>query len=188
MTAPRHLPSTAGTPQPLEQVTTPRQATPEPADRVLPLLRGALPLALGAGALTIAGCALVGGTPAALGAVLGVAVVVVFSGTGLLVLRLVRTAEPTLLMVVGLGSYLFRVVLFGVAIAVAGAVPGIDESVNRAATVLAVLLTLTAWLVGEIRAFTRLRIPIFDVPLPTASGSSAPADSAVGGAGPEDAR
>lgn len=135
-------------------------------DRVTPLLKGALPPTLIVGVATTIGAALLAGQRGALGAGLGMVIVVLFSGTGLLAMRLVRTADPMLVMVVGMGSYAIRIVLFGASIMVLGAIDGIDDVLHRTATAIAVLLCVAAWLTGEIRAYTKLRIPTYDVELP----------------------
>jgi ATP synthase protein I len=131
-------------------------------DLVLPLLLGALPPALVAGALATIGAGVLFGWRGVVGALMGLAVVVLFSGTGLLIMRAVRNTDPMVTMMVGLFSYTVRIVLFGAAIMVLGALDT-DSWLHRGSFVIAVLLSVAAWIGGEIRAYTRLRIPVYDI-------------------------
>lgn len=131
-------------------------------DLVLPLLLGALPPALVAGAVVTLGAGILAGWRGVVGALLGLAVVVLFSGTGLLVLRAVRNTDPMVTMMVGLLSYTVRIILFGAAIMVLGALDT-ESWLHRGAFVISVLVCVAAWIGGEIRAYTRLRIPVYDI-------------------------
>ena len=134
-------------------------------DLVLPLLRGALLPALVAGALCALGAGILAGTRGVVGALIGLGVVVLFSGTGLLIMRAVRNTDPMITMMVGLFSYTVRIVLFGAAIMVLGALDT-DSWLHRGSFVISVLLCVAAWIGGEIRAYTRLRIPVYDIEEP----------------------
>lgn len=137
-------------------------------DLVLPLLLGALPPALVAGAVVTLGAGLLRGWRGVAGALIGLAVVVLFSGTGLLIMRAVRNTDPMVTMMVGLFSYTVRIVLFGAAIMVLGALDT-DAWLHRGSFVIAVLVCVAAWIGGEIRAYTRQRIPVFDIEDPSHS-------------------
>jgi ATP synthase protein I len=134
-------------------------------DRVLPLLRGALPPALVAGAVATIGAGVLVGGRGVTGGLLGLVVVVLFSGTGLLAMRAVQSQDPMIVMTVAMGSYALRIVLFGVAIMLLGALDT-DGWLNRMAFVVSVLLSVAAWIAGEIRAYTKLRIPVYDIEEP----------------------
>lgn len=131
-------------------------------DLVLPLLLGALPPALIAGAAVTLGAGVLEGWRGVAGALIGLAVVVLFSGTGLLILRAVRNTDPMVTMMVGLFSYTVRIILFGAAVMVLGALDT-DSWLHRGSFVIAVLLCVAAWIAGEIRAYNRLRIPVYDI-------------------------
>jgi ATP synthase protein I len=131
-------------------------------DLVLPLLRGAVLPALVAGALVTLGAGVLAGTCGVAGALIGLAVVVLFSGTGLLIMRAVRNTDAMITMMVGLFSYTVRIILFGAAIMVLGALDT-DPWLYRGSFVISVLLCVAAWIGGEIRAYNRLRIPVYDI-------------------------
>jgi ATP synthase protein I len=131
-------------------------------DLVLPLLRGAVLPALVAGALVTLGAGVLAGTRGVAGALIGLAVVVLFSGTGLLIMRAVRNTDAMITMMVGLFSYTVRIILFGAAIMVLGALDT-DSWLHRGSFVISVLLCVAAWIGGEIRAYNRLRIPVYDI-------------------------
>ncbi|WP_460522038.1 hypothetical protein [Flindersiella endophytica] len=134
-------------------------------DLVLPLLRGALLPALVAGALVTLGAGILSGTRGVAGALIGFAVVVLFSGTGLLIMRAVRNTDAMITMMVGLFSYTVRIILFGAAIMVLGAFDT-DSWLQRGSFVISVLVCVAAWIGGEVRAYTRLRIPVYDIEEP----------------------
>lgn len=131
-------------------------------DLVLPLLRGAVLPALVAGALVTLGAGVLAGTRGVAGALIGLAVVVLFSGTGLLIMRAVRNTDAMITMMVGLFSYTVRIIMFGAAIMVLGALDT-DSWLHRGSFVISVLLCVAAWIGGEIRAYNRLRIPVYDI-------------------------
>ncbi|MET9022909.1 hypothetical protein ABZV93_23295 [Actinopolymorpha sp. NPDC004070] len=148
-------------------------------DRVTPLLRGALLPTLVVAVLTVAVSTVVAGSRGLVGAFVGAAVVLVFSGVGLLAMRAVRTMYPEVVLLVAVGSYFVRVVIFGGLLAILGTVDGIDDVLNRTATALAVLACVATWLAGELRAFVRMRQPIYDFDdRPSASSTSASSTSA----------
>lgn len=142
-------------------------------DRVTPLLRGALLPTLVVAVLTVAVSTVVAGSRGLVGASVGAAVVLVFSGVGLLAMRAVRTMYPEVVLLVAVGSYFVRVVIFGGLLAILGTVDGIDDVLNRTATALAVLACVATWLAGELRAFVRMRQPIYDFDdRPSTSGTA----------------
>ncbi|REF35406.1 hypothetical protein [Thermasporomyces composti] len=140
-------------------------------DHVSALLRGALVPTLVVAALVTVASALFAGSRGAVGALVGAGIVVVFSGAGLLAVRVARGAAPSVLLVVVLGSFLARVILFGLALQAANAIDDVDTVLHRGATVVGVVACVVAWMAGEIRAFGRLRIPTYDLDEPTTSTS-----------------
>lgn len=141
-------------------------------DSVTPLLRGAIVPALVAGAVTTLVAALIAGGKGVLGSILGLAIVVLFSGVGLLVMRAVRSQDPMIAMTIAMASYAARVVLFGAALVVTGLISGIDDVLDRRFTAIAVVVCVIAWVAGEIRAFTKLRVPTYDIDLPKVDGDA----------------
>jgi ATP synthase protein I len=132
-------------------------------DRVTPLLVGALKPTLVIAALAVVTNAALFGGRGFLGAVLGAVVVVVFSGGGLLALRAMRSAPPASLLLVALGSFILRVIFFGLVLQVANSVDGLDAVIHRGATAGTIIACVVAWMVAEIWVFSRLRIPTYDL-------------------------
>ena len=132
-------------------------------DRVTPLIRGALKPTLAVAAVAIALSAVLSGTRGLVGAALGALVVVSFSGAGLLALRMVRQSYPEVVLLVAVASYFLRVLIFGGLLAVVGSLEVVDVVIERMATSLTVIACVAAWCTGEIRAFVRLRVPLYDL-------------------------
>ncbi|GAB7190435.1 hypothetical protein NUM3379_11410 [Kineococcus sp. NUM-3379] len=135
------------------------------------LLRRSVLPTLVAGALCAVGAGLWRGPAGGLSAALGAAIVVLFFGARLLVMRRAARTNPQMLLVIALAVYTGKVVLLGIAMLVLTQVAGVDTRTLG----LTVLLTAVVWLAAEMRGFVRLRIPVFatgrdDTP-PGASGS-----------------
>ncbi|WP_020575215.1 hypothetical protein [Actinopolymorpha alba] len=137
-------------------------------DRVTPLLRGALVPTLAVGGVSIIVSAVVAGGRGALGALIGAATAVIFSGVGFLAVRAVRSTPPATLMLVALSSYLLRVLFFGIILEIVGSIDGVDSVIHRGATALTVVACVLAGMAGEIWAYTRLRVPTYDLDEPAA--------------------
>ncbi|HEY8458139.1 MAG TPA: hypothetical protein VIL34_21285 [Actinopolymorphaceae bacterium] len=140
-------------------MTTAKKTT----DWVTPLLSGAIKPTLVVVALAIALSSVLVGSRGAVGAALGAAVVLSFSGAGLLALRLVSRSYPEVVLLVAIGSYFVRVLIFGGLLAVVGSVSGVDQVVDRMATALTIIACVIVWMVGELRAYVRMRLPIYDL-------------------------
>jgi ATP synthase protein I len=136
------------------------QATRHPA---LVMLRGALIAALVVGINAIAVSAVWEGVPGLLGAILGLLVVVVFSGAGLLALHLSRKASPTTQLAVAMASYTGRIAVFGGLLAIALSSDSLARHVNLTVLGLVALVVVMGWMAGEIWAWSRLRVPIYDL-------------------------
>jgi ATP synthase protein I len=136
------------------------QATRHPA---LVMLRGALIAALVVGVNATAVSAVAAGLAGLWGALLGVLMVVVFSGAGLLALHLSRRTTPTMQLAVAMASYTGRIAIFGGLMALALSSETLAEHVNLTVLGLVALVVVMGWMAGEIWAWSRLRIPIYDL-------------------------
>jgi len=136
------------------------QATKHPA---LAMLRGALVAALVVGMNAAAVSTVAAGVPGLLGALLGMLTVVVFSGAGLLALHLSRKTSPTMQLAVAMASYTGRIAIFGGLIALALNSDGLAKHVNLTVLGLVAMVVVMGWMAGEIWAWSRLRVPIYDL-------------------------
>jgi ATP synthase protein I len=132
------------------------------------MLRGALLAAVvvGVNAAAVAGVA--SGADGVWGALLGLLMVVLFSGLGLLALHASRRTSPTTQLAVALGSYTGRIAVFGVLLGLALSSEWLDENVDLTALGITALVVVMGWMAGEIWAWTHLRIPIYDLDQNTA--------------------
>ncbi len=139
------------------------QATRNPA---LAMLRGAFLAAavVGVNAAVIAGIA--SGIDGVWGALLGLLMVVVFSGLGLLVLHASRRTSPTTQLAIALGSYTGRIGVFGVLLALALRSDSLAANVDLTALGVTAIVVALAWTAGEIWAWSHARIPIYDLDKP----------------------
>jgi ATP synthase protein I len=136
------------------------QATKHPA---LAMLRGALIAALVVGVNAAAVSTVAAGVPGLLGALLGMLTVVVFSGAGLLALHLSRKTSPTMQLAVAMASYTGRIAIFGGLLALALNSDGLAKHVNLTVLGLVAMVVVMGWMAGEIWAWSRLRVPIYDL-------------------------
>lgn len=136
------------------------QATRHPA---LAMLRGALLAALVVGVNTAAIAAVAAGLKGLWGALLGLLMVIVFSGAGLLALHLSRRTTPTMQLAVAMASYTGRIAIFGGLLAVALNSDSLAENVNLTALGISAMVVVMGWMAGEIWAWSRLRVPIYDL-------------------------
>ncbi|RZT13201.1 hypothetical protein EV649_6391 [Kribbella sp. VKM Ac-2569] len=136
------------------------QATKHPA---LAMLRGALVAALVVGVNAAAVSTVAAGVPGLLGALLGMLTVVVFSGAGLIALHLSRKTSPTMQLAVAMASYTGRIAIFGGLLALALNSDGLARHVNLTVLGLVAMVVVMGWMAGEIWAWSRLRVPIYDL-------------------------
>jgi ATP synthase protein I len=127
------------------------------------MLRGALVAAVVVGVNTAAVAAVAAGLKGLLGALLGLLMVIVFSGAGLLALHLSRRATPTAQLGIAMASYTGRIVIFGGLLALALNSDSLAENVNLTALGISALVVVMGWMAGEIWAWSRLRVPIYDL-------------------------
>lgn len=123
---------------------------------------GLATLVVGAG-LALAG-ALGSGTPAALGAAVGMLMVLVFFGLGAVVLDTVAGLAPSLSLLVALLTYTLQVVLVGlvfVGLSHSGLLGSELDADWLGGTVIAATLT---WLAAQVVTTVRTRRPVYDLP------------------------
>ena len=136
------------------------QATRHPA---LAMLRGALIAALVVGVNAAAVSTVAAGLPGLYGALLGLLMVIVFSGVGLIALHLSRKTSPTMQLAVAMASYTGRIAIFGGLLALALNSDGLAKHVNLTVLGLVAMVVVMGWMAGEIWAWSRLRVPIYDL-------------------------
>jgi hypothetical protein len=127
------------------------------------MLRGALIAALVVGVNAIAVSTVAVGLPGLWGALLGLLMVVVFSGLGLFALHLSRKTSPTMQLAVAMASYTGRIGIFGGLLAIALSSDGLAAHVNLTVLGIVAVVVVTGWTAGEIWAWSRLRVPIYDL-------------------------
>jgi len=133
-------------------------------DTAAAMLRAALvpTLAVGATAAVVAGVS--AGGEGLWGALIGLALVVVFFGLGLVVLARCAGLDPALMLVIALGLYVAKVVLIGgafVLIDATGVLRGYADHLSLGVTAIACTVT---WTIGETVGAVRARQPVYDDP------------------------
>jgi len=88
--------------------------------------------------------------------------VLIFFSVHLLVARVSRDLDPTLTMVLAMLSYFAKVILMGVFLVLIGRFTD-RSTVDRTSFAISALVITMAWLVVEMRSFTKIR---FQMPLP----------------------
>lgn len=118
------------------------------------------------GHLALAVCVIafgiVAGAAAAASAALAGIVAIAFFTIGHAVQLLVADARPGQVLLAALISYAGRTGALGVLLAVVLANRDRLVGMDPTAVIIATLAVVVGWLSGEIRAFSRLRIPVFD--------------------------
>jgi uncharacterized membrane protein len=144
-------------------------------------LRGALVPTVVAGGIAALVLGLVRGVAGGVSGLVGVAIAVVFFASGLLLMdKLVRDRDPMLFMAVGMAIYFAQVLLLLGVLIVAGKV----ESLDSWAAGVAMLVAVLAWQVGQIRAWRRARVPVYDPQDGSPSGPAAGGTEGPRSAGP----
>ncbi|WP_369053765.1 hypothetical protein [Kineococcus terrestris] len=119
--------------------------------------RRSLPVVAGAALLVTGAAALSAGAAAAVSALVGGALATAFLASTYLLLRVLKHVDVTMHLAVALSVYLLKVsVLAGGVLALSSRSDLLGGWVAGTAAVCAV-----AWVVAEVRAFTRLRLPVF---------------------------
>lgn len=125
------------------------------------LLRGGLLGLLAAGFPVVALCGLLAGPNGAATAAGAAGVVLIFFAFGQALQLAVAGSSPQLALFVALASYALRVVLLGVVLSSALNAPG-PHGLDAGSLLGGTLAATLGWITGEVIAFTRLRIPVFD--------------------------
>ncbi|WP_432520927.1 hypothetical protein [Kineococcus sp. SYSU DK006] len=118
--------------------------------------RRALPPALVVGVLCT-GVAAAAGPSAVLGAAVGALLAIAFLASTFWLLRVLRDLQPGLSLAVALAVYLLKITFLGLAVLLLSRV----EALSGTAVAASAAACTVAWLVAELRAFTRLRAPVF---------------------------
>ncbi|NAZ77650.1 hypothetical protein GTQ99_19870 [Kineococcus sp. T13] len=111
------------------------------------------------------------GLDGALSAGLGALLVLVFFGARLLVMRRTARSNPQMVLVAALGVYTVKIVLLGLAMVFLSRL----SWVVGPALGLSVIVCAVCWLAAEMRAFVKLRVPVFAASTPAASAPAADA-------------
>jgi ATP synthase protein I len=127
------------------------------------MLRGALVAAVVVGVNAAAVSTVAAGLKGLWGALLGLLMVIIFSGVGLLALHLSRRTSPTMQLAVAMASYTGRIAVFGGLLAIALSSESLDRNVNLTALGISALVVVMGWMAGEIWAWSHLRVPIYDL-------------------------
>jgi ATP synthase protein I len=119
--------------------------------------------------------ALLSGAPAAVGAALGAGIVLVFFGTGAVVVNAVAAVSPAASLVVALLTYTLEVALVALVLTGLERSGLLGDTVDRAWTGGAVIAATLVWLVAHIVSATRARMPVYDLPETAHNGPEASA-------------
>ncbi len=144
--------------------TAPQSTSPGPrAGAVGPVVRRALAVTMLVGTAGAVAGALISGTPALVGVVIGTAMVCLFFGVGAVVLDAVATLAPAASLLVALLTYTLQVVLVGavfVGLRRSGLLEAAIDPRWLGGTVIAATLT---WLTVQVVASLRTRIPVYEL-------------------------
>jgi ATP synthase protein I len=133
-------------------------------DSGVTLLLGAAGAALVVGvALCVAG-ALLHGSAAAYGALVGTAIAVGVFSFGTFMVNLVAGMVPPAALLVALLTYTLQVVLLGLVFVGLSESGLLDGELDRTWLGAAVITTTGIWLLSQIVLFSRRRVPVFDLP------------------------
>ncbi len=127
------------------------------------MLRGGALPTLVVGAAVAVAAAVAAGYAGLVGAVVGTALVVAFFGSGLLIARATARSSPAGVFVAATSTYVIKITFLALFLVVFRGTTLFDRRWLAAAA----LAGAGSWLAGEVRAFTRLRIPSVE---PTDSG------------------
>lgn len=97
-----------------------------------------------------------------IGGVLASVTVIIFFSVHLLVAKVSRELDPTATMILAMLSYFVKITFMGLFLILINKFTD-RSTVDRTSFAISALLITMAWLVGEIRTFTKLR---FQMPLP----------------------
>lgn len=130
--------------------------------RALRLLAGGLLGAVIATGVAVLGLGLLRGPASGVAAAVTAVIVLAFFALGQGLQAAVADASPRIGLVVALGSYLVRVVLLGVVVLGVIGAPERLQGADPVAVVVATVVVTIGWVSGEVAAYHKLRIPVFD--------------------------
>lgn len=143
------------------------------------VLLGAALAALVLGVATALTGALAAGSAAAYGALVGTALVLVVLGFGSVVVDAVAGVMPTASLLVALLTYTLQVVLMGLVLIALSGSGLLDDTLDREWLAGTVIGGTFGWLGVQLILTTRMRIPVYDLPVtdapePLATGAGRP--------------
>ncbi|MDX6282507.1 MAG: synthase protein [Kribbellaceae bacterium] len=145
------------------QVSSPKEAGQATKHPALAMLRGALVAAVVVGVNAAAVATVAAGPKGLWGALLGLLMVIIFSGAGLFALHLSRHTSPTMQLAIAMASYTGRIAVFGGLLALALNSDSLARNVNLTALGITAMVVVMGWMAGEIWSWSRLRVPIYDL-------------------------
>jgi ATP synthase protein I len=153
--------------------TAPQTTSPGPRPGVAgPLVRRALVTTVVLGAVLAGVGAIAAGTPAALGAAIGTAMVCAFFAVGALVLDVVAGLAPAASLLVALLTYTLNVVLVAVFFVTMKQSGLLDHDVDARWLAGGVIAATLAWLAAQVVATMRARIPVYEIGSSNRSGDT----------------
>lgn len=136
------------------------------------VLRGAVLAAVVAGLVVAVSGALLDGSTAAYGALVGTALVTVVFAFGAFTVNTVASVLPSAALLVAMLTYTLQVVLMGVTFAALSMSGLLEGDLDQTWLGGAVVAGTVAWMVMQVVQTMRLRIPVYDLP-PADPGASA---------------
>lgn len=148
--------------------------------RPAPLIRGTAVLVRTAAAAILLGLlvtvlgALVSGSAAAYGALVGTVLVVGIFGFGTFTVNAVAAVMPTASLLVAVMTYTLQVIVMALAFVILSGSGALDETIDRSWLGGTVIAGTMVWLGAQIVQATSRRIPIYDISLPDVEQTPAP--------------
>ncbi|MGH3385712.1 MAG: hypothetical protein ACRDO1_14125 [Nocardioidaceae bacterium] len=127
------------------------------------MLRGALVPTLVVGVVSAAVAGFLAGAEGVVGAVVGLALVVVFFGLGLYVLRRSARLDPAVVLLVALGLYAGKIIVIGGSLLLIDTTNVLAGRGSELALGLTAIVCTVTWTVGQVVGFTRARVPLYDL-------------------------
>jgi len=118
--------------------------------------------------------ALIGGAPAAYGALVGTLLVLGVFGFGTFTVNAVAAVMPTASLLVAVMTYTLQVVAMALVLAALSGSGALDETIDPVWLGGTVIAGTMVWMVVQILLATSRRIPIYDISLPAAEQAPAP--------------
>ncbi|MDR6172950.1 ATP synthase protein I [Nocardioides zeae] len=143
--------------------TAPAAGTQRPRGAARLVLRTTVPVGLSVVVLTLVG-ALVGGSSAALGALVGGVLLLVVLGSSTLVVDLVATLAGAPVLLVSVLTYTLNVVLVLLALIVVQRSGLTDDALSAPWLGGAIVVGALVWTVAHVVVTLRARIPLYDLP------------------------